>query len=104
MHVAKSLGPLIIVFAAGTAARADTVRLTGGREIQDVRAVEEDGHVRVEFEHGAMTVPKREVVEIVRGPTSRERVRDELARRRLSTGSRWSSAAWTRFVRRRAWT
>src|SRR4051812_36427535 len=83
------LAAVLAALAASTPAWADTVRLKNGRTLDGVRAVVRGDEVRIETEQGSITIPRRDVLEIVAGATREDQLagaRDELARRRLAAG------------------
>jgi hypothetical protein len=90
MMMRMLLPTLACVLCAPTIAHADTIKLKNGRTIEAIRATPEGDVVRVELEHGALTIPRRDVAEILRPTRTAEptpELRDELARGKLAAGT-----------------
>jgi hypothetical protein len=90
MMMRMLLPALACVLCAPTFAHADTIKLKNGRTIEAIRVTPEGDVIRVEVEYGALTIPRKDVAEIIAAPRAPEptpELRDELARRKLEAGT-----------------
>jgi hypothetical protein len=80
---------LVLGTLAAAPARADTVRLRNGNDIEGVTVRPEGDYLRVFLEKGSMLIAKEDILAVVPGPTRAQeaaRARDELAKRKLAAG------------------